>query len=307
MSAIADALHCMLRRRKPVYLSALALIYRFEFLETPQVNDLQEKWPVQDCQPAHAIQRKSSQWLRVHTLDVRVCFSFCMDYPACTSTTPLVRTNMTKSDWGLLLYCGTKHVDYQLKNKTGAHPAELRGRKPGGGSSAVCRNAVARRFSPPGIEYSSVDVPGASVKHGDPITVKTWQHTGRSYGEELVLYTPDIYAHWQVPMLWLEPYTNATEQPTAFEGFTQGMLIPMEGEISRAMDWEPAKLTEMLQELEKPSERVLTGVWIITPSANEYADAAYVVQRPDMGGRWFVFSTGGVASSSSQVRFLKEL
>jgi hypothetical protein len=179
----------------------------------------------------------------------------------------------------MLLYCGTKALttsDYTV--------ATLRSRKADGRTRAVCRNAVDRIYNLTGVKTTLHTIP-----NNKGVLVKESSRSARPYDDELVLYTPDLWAHWQVPMLLLEQRNGHD---------THFMILPAEdrfGYNSAHND----EIKSILQQVARSSSaRTMDNVWVVKPNAKKYVEAAYVVMRPDMGWRWFGFFTYGAEGVS---------
>jgi hypothetical protein len=241
-----------------------------------------------------------------------LCFTLCIDYPACTSTTPLIvrsaqETASGKTEYQLLVRCGML-ATWNDTDSTG-WSADIRARGADGSPQAICRNVVDTFAPKPGVVVRSVVPPKVpSLQRYIKLQAFT-RDVERAYDDEVVISGHDLFSHWLFQPITFRQWQNSSSNGTtpATAAGPQALVVPTGSEYSdvyKRYNWravyDQLKAGGSLAQLvgERPFQRLITGAWVVSPDARGALQATYIVQ---------VWPTSSSSSSSRGVCCAKRL
>jgi len=232
---------------------------------TSKPNDeaVRQRYSLIDCTPMYIHQRSWIDVLRKVTLKMYVCHQICLDYPACTTTTPLAQVETPGPTapgdstpagrrLAMLVQCGTRVFRADVgENVQTNQIMELVTSTAG----AVCSNTAARARNYEGgtLQYFAVDA-GAGTKN-----ISVWAATSEAQLKDgLLINMNDLWSTADVKPLRLlnaDPNTD----------FWTRILAPLKG----ALDLR-ASVNQVAAALDAAGteQQDLKALWLVTPNVS---------------------------------------
>jgi hypothetical protein len=244
-----------------------------------------------DCTPSYYLSAGDTAWFQRYYTEMGLCFTLCIDYPACTSTTPLIvrsaqETASGKPEYQLLVRCGMLATWNETSTKGRA--ADIKARGPDGSPQAICRNVVDTFAPKPGVAVRSV-VPPRTPKLARYIKLQAFtRDVERAYEDEPVISGHDLFSHWLFQPITFRQWVAAGVNGSAADPPSlQALVVPTGSEYSdvyKRHNWRAVydrlqaggSLAQLLGE--GSFQQVITGAWVVSPDARGALQATYLVQ-----------------------------
>lgn len=246
-----------------------------------------------DCTPTYILSRSWLDLLRTTVVKKYVCHSLCLNYPSCTSTTPLAYVqpapqpagspadSQPQRRLGLLLQCGLRV--FRAKGSNGLQKdqiLDLQYNVTGAANSQpVCTNTLsrARNFEGGSLQYHATRN-GASSS-GKTTSLTLVSQPGAEVQEGLTVNLNDLWSNLEVQPLRLvgaEPGSQAVTR----------VLVPVKTDLDSY--WTVGELAEALHK-GTTEQHAISALWILSPSVDGYMFAAFRHGLDPSCGRWLHF------------------